>query len=241
MKRNILFFFLSLFAFAVQAQIIEIEHPVTEASFQVDLTDNWAEPIVHGNVINVSNDPILLRWELETPDGPAEWEYRVCDKNQCYSTAITSNVDPNVPIDIPVELQPGDTSLLDLHILPRMVAGTCTAKIHLSLASDPNTVIATATYIAHIEGLTSTTEAQKSALQLFPNPTSDYFRLKADDVVDQIVVYNLLGRPVRTFAATPGNVYPMGDLPNGLYLVSLIDRDQDIIKTVRVTKQSFRP
>ena len=85
MKQNILFIFLCVFAFSLNAQVLEVGEVVYEQSFEVDLTDNWSEPIVHGKVTNTTQDMILLRWELETPDGPAEWEYRVCDNNQCYT------------------------------------------------------------------------------------------------------------------------------------------------------------
>lgn len=81
----------------------------------------------------------------------------------------------------------------------------------------------------------------KAKLQVFPNPTSDYFELSSNELVDQLVVYNLLGRRVRTYDAVNGTKYYLNDLPSGLYLISLLNEKEGIIKTMRLSKLTLHP
>ena len=241
MKQTLLF--LIFFApMMLQAQFaLEVEPNPTVETLQVDLTNDWAEPILHGKVTNVAADPINLRWLLVVEEAPVEWKYKVCDNTQCYSTQVTSNVDPALNLNIPVTLAENDTTLLDFHILPKGVAGTMKAKIHLTPAEDFDNIIASAEYDITIEGFTSVSEAEKASIKLYPNPTSDYITLNENSIVDELVVYNVIGQPVRSFEAENGLNYNISDLPNGLYLVSLLDKEKDIIKTLRVSKDSLRP
>ena len=65
--------------------------------------------------------------------------------------------------------------------------------------------------------------------------------LGGDNVVDQVVVYNLLGRQVRSFNAYQNARYDLSSLPNGFYLVSLLNEEAGTLKTVRLSKRAFRP
>jgi hypothetical protein len=60
-------------------------------------------------------------------------------------------------------------------------------------------------------------------------------------LVKKVVLFNLLGRQVRSFEHTNGKLYDITDTPDGLYLVSMQDANGEIIKTVRMTKQDLRP
>lgn len=77
----------------------------------------------------------------------------------------------------------------------------------------------------------------KLELQLYPNPTTDYISLNDNDQVDELVVYNLLGRQVRRFTYAKGEKYNVEDLPKGMYLVQLLAKGDRILNTQRLSKR----
>lgn len=81
--------------------------------------------------------------------------------------------------------------------------------------------------------------AQTSAgddLRVFPNPVMDRFEIPANDQVGTIRVVNMVGREVRKFAVAARASYDIADLPRGMYLVQLRDRQDKVIHTQRVKK-----
>ena len=51
----------------------------------------------------------------------------------------------------------------------------------------------------------------------------------------------MLGKRVRTFDTSFGNKYDIADLPEGIYLVSMVDANRKVVKTVRISKRGIRP
>ncbi len=78
---------------------------------------------------------------------------------------------------------------------------------------------------------------EKVDLQIFPNPATDYIGVTKNDVVDKIMVFNLVGRQMKSFEAVDGEKYYVGDLPRGMYLIQLLNSDNQIITTQRVNKR----
>lgn len=82
-----------------------------------------------------------------------------------------------------------------------------------------------------------TSVKEKVDLQVFPNPATDYIGISKNDVVRMVMVYNLIGRQLKSFEAIDGEKYYVGDLPRGMYLIQLLDADNRIITTQRVNKR----
>ncbi len=244
MKRLILASCVCFLASSLFAQL-EIEVIAEEQyNLQTDLTDEYSEPIAHSWVINKGTQTINLRWLLEVPPAcPSEWKYKVCDKNQCYSATVTSNVVAGGQPNVPVVLAPGDTTIIDLHINPRFVAGCCSPTIHFSEVSDINNEIplSSATYEICISALSSVDEAHALFLQAYPNPSTGHFSITENPLVKEVVVFNLLGKQLRSYQHVNGKLYDISGAPDGLYLVSMRDANGEILKTVRLTKQNIRP
>lgn len=76
-----------------------------------------------------------------------------------------------------------------------------------------------------------------SSIQLFPNPTTTYFRVKGSNQIDAIYLYNLIGKRVKTFYPKKIDDFYINDLSNGLYLVQMIDGNGEIVATSRLTKR----
>jgi len=66
--------------------------------------------------------------------------------------------------------------------------------------------------------------ASKSVLKIFPNPNA-------------IIIYNLVGRKIKKFIAEKGKSYPITDLPKGMYLIQLVDTNDKVITTQRMSKR----
>jgi len=78
-------------------------------------------------------------------------------------------------------------------------------------------------------------------LRVYPNPTTDSFQVVDNILVDEIVVYNIIGRKVRTFTHESNKKYSLGDMPDGMYFISLISETDGVLKTLRISKRVMRP
>ncbi|GJM33249.1 MAG: hypothetical protein DHS20C18_22500 [Saprospiraceae bacterium] len=74
-------------------------------------------------------------------------------------------------------------------------------------------------------------------LQIYPNPVSSHLSVNDNELVNEINVFNLVGRKVKSFDFVNGEKYYIGDLPKGMYLVQLIDKRNKILTTQRVSKR----
>lgn len=75
-------------------------------------------------------------------------------------------------------------------------------------------------------------------LMVYPNPATNFIMLKNTTGVNEVRIFNLIGRQVINFMnVEKGQSFPVADLPNGMYLVQLIDTNNDIISTHRMNKR----
>jgi hypothetical protein len=217
---------------------------ITPAEIEVEgvaLPDDFHEIIGYATVKNVSNDTINLKWTRVIIDMPDAWESQICDLNFCFLPIVYSNFAPDLGLESPVPLAPGGETNMDVHILPKGVAGTAEIRIDLSTEEEPSTILASGTYRITATPATSTRQAARTRLTAFPNPTADYIQLRGAEEVSRIVLYNVLGKEVRSFNAAMGGRYYIGDLPNGMYLASLINNQKGVITTLRISKRSAQP
>jgi len=75
-------------------------------------------------------------------------------------------------------------------------------------------------------------------LMVYPNPATSYIMLKSSKGVKELRIFNLIGRQVINFTdIEKGQTYPVADLPNGMYLVQLIDANNKTLSTHRMNKR----
>lgn len=84
-------------------------------------------------------------------------------------------------------------------------------------------------------------EVQALDLRVFPNPTTDSFMVVDNLLVNEIVLYNIIGRKVKSFEFQNKRKYSLAELPDGMYFVSLISLEDGVLKTVRISKRAMRP
>ena len=246
MKRNILFSlllvsFCAYFAGA-QANLVFSPGTVIDNEGIANPDDLFAEVVTKAKITNEGDEPITIRWVRDT-DMPGEWESLICDLNSCYPPQVYSNIAPDLGsgLDAPITLNPGDTTNLDVHLLPKGTGGEGTVSLNIYDVENLDEIVASADYNFTIRSTTSTSEAFKPAISIFPNPATDYIQLSNAREADRLVVYNIVGREMRSFNTAPGQRYFIGDLPNGLYLASLVSRKKGVLNTLRVQKSALRP
>jgi len=75
----------------------------------------------------------------------------------------------------------------------------------------------------------------KQALKVFPNPATEYFQLTdKHHSVDQINIYNIVGKKMRTFEVEDDKKYYLDQFPKGMYLVQLVGHNKKVISTQRL-------
>lgn len=252
MKKIIPVFFFFALSLGLNAQFsVEVVPADLNYSYEFDGNDNgawneWTELVAYSKLTNTSFDTIILKWEIELVGGtdcPEEWDFRICDKNLCYNTLVTTNVALDIGLDFPLILAPADSSIIDVSAFPRLESGCCVARVNFYEISDPDVEV----FISHSDyticvslNPVSVTEAEVENLKVFPNPTSDFITLSNNDFVEQVWISNILGKRVASYGALTTSNYDMSNLPNGIYLVSLVEGKNEIVKTIRVCKNSER-
>ena len=242
MRQYLQLVIVSLFTISLQAQaILTIEPGVVSETFNVDLSNEFLDLEVHATVANTTSEELQLKWIRTVVDKPDAWRSQVCDNNTCYTPQVSTNYDPDNGINEPVILPANSSFELIFHVLPNQVAGEGEFKVDFYLISDPDSLLAEVTFDVDVIGTTSISEPSKQKIKAYPNPAQNYIELTNNSIVDQLVVYNVVGRKVKTFQAANGKKYDIGELPDGLYLVSLMNNEEGIIKTIRMSKRSLRP
>ena len=85
----------------------------------------------------------------------------------------------------------------------------------------------------------SENDLEKDNIKITPNPVSQFFKLKDNfSNVSNINIYNMTGRLIKNLDAIDSDEYYIGDLPNGVYLVRLSDKNNKTIKTLRINKNN---
>ncbi|MCG8331904.1 MAG: T9SS type A sorting domain-containing protein [Chitinophagales bacterium] len=243
MKQLILAFsFLFILAITTtQAQNLVFSPSPVEVSGYADPNNPGFEFVAYSTLTNEGSEAITLRWERFFNNIPDPWNIQVCDINLCYEEPVYSNIAEDIGLNAPVTLEPGASTNIDIHVKPKGLAGNGDIRVDITVVGDPDaTVVATNTYTFN-SLISNINDLDKARLEVYPNPTTDYFQLRGADLVDRVVVYNVIGREMRSFDVQPNKNYAVNDLPNGLYLVSLVSDEEGIMKTFRLGKRSSRP
>lgn len=231
MKNNLLLLF-TFFAFSAFGQIEVLDDNVT-----LDLTPDEDEVHVDIPIVNVSGSELLFWWEIERGNSPDEWEYKICDINLCYFWGVET-----CPCSMHNTFAAGDTAMMQFYINPNDLEGT--AVVNLRVLEDCRKSPAGGASYADIP-ITITVDASVSTVEesiqdqvvLYPNPSTDMFKLKNDRGVAKVHLYNIVGKRIFTANHKAGKPHDISYLNKGIYLVRLVDNQNNIIKVLRLTKE----
>ncbi|WP_020535988.1 T9SS type A sorting domain-containing protein [Lewinella cohaerens] len=223
MKQNILLLLaLCLTSSIVVAQNIEFsETPVIVSN----IAASDFEGIAHSTVTNTADASRNFTWVrnvLEITDG---WQTAVCDNVQCYFPTVGTE---NFVLDA------NTAGTMDIHAYPNGVDGSAVVEIVVTDSDDSSLTMSNLYYFN--TGPSSTTEASRQTIKVYPNPSNGLFSVKGNKQIANVEVFSLTGRRVKSFNYNDGQWYDISDLPTGTYLVRLIDRDSQQLVTKLINK-----
>ncbi len=182
---------------------------------------------------NTSNQTKRFVWQRNILNMTNGWQSLICDVNQCWTSFVSVSPDTIV-------LAPNGTSNLDVYIRPNGISGAATIEVKVTEVGNTSNTI-TGRYL--FSPTTSLRDYSKGStgIRVFPNPTVDYFMLSDNnDVIEKIVVYNIIGRQVKTYRALDNFKYTVNDLPEGIYIVRLLNKGGNTVKTIRLNKSKSK-
>lgn len=245
MQQTLLLILLCFTTLLTTAQDSPIRFESATIDFQENITEENGEDffsfIAKGKITNVSNETINVKWTRVYVAGPAAWDSQTCDFNACWSPQVVSNVDASIDLNEPLVLEPDSSSNMDVYVNPNFVSGMGTFEIQIATVENPDEILTVGTYNFDLRMTTSVENFNYEAVRVFPNPTADYVRLDYTEGIDELVVYNLVGQPVRRFIVQNGVRYNVSDLADGIYLLSLVNYQVGTVKTLRLNKYGLRP
>lgn len=188
------------------------------------------------DLINTGTMTGDIFWKLEKPEFNHAWETTVCDGNICYpkNTDQSSANKPNV-------MNPGDTAKWSIHLYHNGTADTGKIILNLYSDSDFTNMVASLPITLNVEFINSTTEFADKGLTISPNPTSSYFHINTTSDISKVEVFNLIGKKVKSFDNLTSNKFNVSDLRNGVYLVRVFNKENNVLKVTRLNVNHLRP
>jgi len=224
-----LFFALGLLQIQnVQAQSAYDVHP--NPSDTIGAADVYDTP-AHGEIKNVSNSTITVRWNRTEVYLTSNITTAVCDPVACWFPGISSKT---------FQLMPDSFGQLTVHFYnsqfdpPPGQAGSGIVHLKLTNINNPSD---TMTAIYTFSTLTGTNDLPASNVKLFPNPTTDFFTLEKAEEVSSMRIFALDGRIMARFEASADNTYSIGHLPAGNYVLSFEDKNGQLFQAVEIHKR----
>jgi len=192
-----------------------------------------ADAVVDFFVKNDGTESVELWWRLVVDEAPEEWDYQICDCNLCYLPNLLST-----PCGNSCMLDAGENFVFMIHVLTNAHVGNGNIRLEILDECDGNDPIAVVPIETIIAGTSSAeNEPVNQNISLYPNPTSNGFKIKDDNQITQIALYNIVGKKIRTESHEAGQTHNISDLNRGIYLVRMIDSSNNIVKVLRITKE----
>ena len=178
MKQNLLLSILVvLFSSWNASGQLTIEPATVKKQVVADLSDLSYEEVAKVTVTNPSDQTLSLVWDKVVHYQPNVWESQICDKVASYPPTVITNVDPLQGMNAPVVLAPGESFELYFTLLPYGFTGQSRIEVPFRSLSDPDEVLATATFQINIidEAETAIYNGGQNRPRLYPNPVIDRF------------------------------------------------------------------
>lgn len=75
-------------------------------------------------------------------------------------------------------------------------------------------------------------------IKVSPNPANDYFNVVSNINFNRIQLYNILGKPLKSYRPSIDNTYQLNDIPGGIYILRFMDANNQVLKTIKLYKKS---
>jgi hypothetical protein len=213
------------------AQVTITINPQTQPTVLVN--PDSALVIAKATIKNTATTAKKFKWKRNVLNIASGWKSQICDNRACWSATLDTSIET-------IDLVPNGTSNLDVYITPNGKSGAATIEVKVTeVGNETNTV--TGRYLFS-SSATKSKDINKnvSNLRIYPNPTTEYFQLSDDDIIDKVVIYNIIGRQMRAYKVSDNAKYYVNDLPDGLYIIRLQAANGSTVKTIRLSKSRLK-
>jgi hypothetical protein len=186
------------------------------------------------NFKNTSNQTKRFVWQRTIQNMTNGWMCLVCDINQCWGSGVGFSPDTII-------LAANASSNLDVYIRPNRLIGAATVEMKVWEANNTTNTVTARYLFATSTAARDLPKSANNAIRIYPNPVIDYFMLTDDtDQIDRVVVYNIIGRQVKSYKVVDNFKYTVNDLPEGIYIVRLLNKTGGTIRTIRLNKSKIK-
>ncbi len=229
MKYSLLFFIFLTIILRGNAQVT-----LAISSQDIKMAVNPDSFEVKGRVTikKTSNQTKKFTWQRSLSTITNGWYCLVCDKTNCWSAATGS------PLDY-IELAGGASINLDIFIRPEKKSGAATIDVKIfEQGNEANAVTSKITFSSNSKE--KVVKTPDSNVSIYPNPAVEYFMISDNSNVEKVVIYNIIGRQMRSYKVTDGTKYYVNDLPDGIYIIRLLHANGTTLKTSRLSKARIK-
>ncbi len=224
-------FIYTLFFFALTLQCIgQVTFTLRPSVISSIVPKDTDEVVGHIAIRNTASISKSYTWQRVINQMTNGWESLVCDKEQCYGVGASKEV---------FVLAAGEENRLDVHVRPNGITGT--ANIDLVVFETGNSAnTSVGKYLFNLN--TASKDVDKSNLRVAPNPVQDYFSIIDDnEIVEEVTIYNMIGKQMKVFKSVDtGLRYNISDFPDGIYIIRLLSKNGNTLKTLRINKVKLR-
>ncbi|MEM7102232.1 MAG: T9SS type A sorting domain-containing protein [Bacteroidota bacterium] len=180
-------------------------------------------------ITNTSNETLDFTWERITNDLESGWSTAICDPIACRAPFVDSES---------FSLDPGGSGTFSAWFTTTS-EGTGFVELKIWVQGDSLNTVQFNNYTATAGDATSLEEVYADVLTVYPNPATSYITLPDHADVSRAVMYNVLGKMMKTFELGAGFEHQVfvGDLPRGNYLVQFLNSEGDLLHTTKIAKQ----
>lgn len=222
MQQYLLLFFLLLCAGQLSAQVTLDPQQIVVAEVSPDST----QVIGYSRVKNNADVTRTYRWIRTVRSVSEGWETAVCDTNLCYLPHVDS-----MEFELSAQLEAN----LNVYVYPNELEGSAIVEVKVVDVDNPDHS-ATAVYYFNEAPSNTRKRNRHNNLRVYPNPTRNIFQVSDNEIVGRVILFNLLGRPLKSYPYVPGDLYRLDELPKGTYLVQLQDREGRVLVTRALNK-----
>ncbi len=137
----------------------------------------------------------------------------------------------------PFWLDPGQEGPMNVTLWDFQEVGCC-AIVHMKIKKldAPIDSIESFYYLRSCQPL-AVLDLQKSSIQLFPNPATQFFSLKNAESVSHLALCDASGKMLKQIQANAENRYNITDLPTGAYFLVIQNTEQSILQVLQLQKE----
>ncbi len=221
-KISTILFFAVLFTATLSAQSFKLL--TKDSVYQTNHPDSSFQ--VQASIQNTGAAMLDITWERLDVSVPATWDVSICDPTACFPPKVITGK---------FSLAPNAKGNMLIDVFPNGMQGKANVRVRFSAKGIATPLLVKTAFFANAKVGTNDAAIEKAILS--PNPTQDFFTIKYfDEKIVTVQVMNLTGKVIKTMPAYENATYDIGELAQGTYLVSFLNKDNQRLTAKKLVK-----